>query len=94
VVVDPDAKEAFALADTVRNEHVLCVTAKVRARPEGTVNPELPTGMVEVYATELTILNRSEPIPFQLDEDDVSEAVRLKYRYLDLRREKLQNMRA
>ncbi len=92
VVVDPDAKEAFALADTVRNEHVLCVTAKVRARPEGTVNPELPTGMVEVYATELTILNRSEPIPFQLDEDDVSEAVRLKYRYLDLRREKLQNI--
>ena len=92
VVVDPDATEAFALADTVRNEHVLNVVAKVRARPEGTINPYLPTGMVEVYATELTILNRAEPIPFQLDEDDVSEAVRLKYRYLDLRREKLQNI--
>ncbi|MEO0367443.1 MAG: aspartate--tRNA ligase [Pseudomonadota bacterium] len=90
VVVDPDAKEAFELADTVRNEHVLQVTAKVRPRPEGTINPELPTGMVEVYATELQILNRAEPIPFQLDEDDVSEAVRLKYRYLDLRRESMQ----
>lgn len=90
VVVDPDAKEAFALADTVRNEHVLKVTAKVRQRPEGTTNPELPTGMVEVYATEIEILNRSEPIPFQLDEDDVGEATRLKYRYLDLRREGMQ----
>lgn len=92
VVVDPDAKEAFALADTVRNEHVLQVTAKVRARPEGTVNPEMPTGMVEVYATDIEILNRSEPIPFQLDEDDMSEAVRLKYRYLDLRRESMQKI--
>ncbi len=86
VVVDPDAKDAFAVADTVRNEHVLHVTATVRTRPEGTRNPDLPTGMVEVYATQLTVLNRSDPIPFQLDEDDVSEAVRLKYRYLDLRR--------
>ena len=92
VVVDPDAKEAFALADTVRNEHVLTVVAKVRPRPQGTVNTELPTGMVEVYASELIILNRADPIPFQLDEDDVSEAVRLKYRYLDLRRDKLQNI--
>lgn len=92
VVVDPDAKEAFELADTVRNEHVLCVTAKVRARPEGTTNPDMPTGMVEVYATEIQILNRAEPIPFQLDEDDVSEAVRLKYRYLDLRRESMQKI--
>ncbi len=92
VVVDPDAKEAFAIADTVRNEHVLQVTAKVRARPEGTTNPDLPTGMVEVYATEIAVLNRSEPIPFQLDEEDVSEAVRLKYRYLDLRRENMQKI--
>ena len=83
VVVDPDAKEAFEIADTVRNEHVLRVTAKVRARPEGTTNSDMPTGMVEVYATEIEVLNRSEPIPFQLDEDEVSEAVRLKYRYLD-----------
>ena len=90
VVIDPDAKEAFAIADTVRNEHVLSVTAKVRARPDGTKNPDLPTGMVEVYATELVVLNRADPIPFQLDEDDVSEAVRLKYRYLDLRRPVMQ----
>ena len=92
VVVDPDAKEAFELADTVRNEHVLQVTAKVRQRPEGTTNPDLPTGMVEVYATDIEILNRAEPIPFQLDEDDVGEAVRLKYRYLDLRRESMQKI--
>ena len=92
VVVDPDAVDAFAIADTVRNEHVLQVTAKVRARPEGTTNPELPTGMVEVYATEICVLNRADPIPFQLDDDDTSEAVRLKYRYLDLRREPMQKI--
>ncbi len=92
VVIDPDAVEAFAIADTVRNEHVLRVTAKVRPRPEGTTNPELPTGMVEVYATEIEVLNRSDPIPFQLDEEDVSEAVRLKYRFLDLRRESMQEI--
>lgn len=92
VVIDPDATEAFAVADTVRNEHVLQVTAKVRPRPEGTTNVDLPTGMVEVYATEITVLNRAEPIPFQLDEEDVSEAVRLRYRYLDLRREPMQKI--
>lgn len=92
VVVDPDATEAFAVADTVRNEHVLQVTAKVRARPEGTTNSDLPTGMVEVYATEINVLNRADPIPFQLDDDDTSEAVRLKYRYLDLRREPMQKI--
>ena len=92
VVVDPDAKQAFEVADTVRNEHVLKVTAKVRPRPEGTTNSELPTGMVEVYATEIEVLNRSEPIPFQLDDNDMSESVRLKYRYLDLRRESMQKI--
>ena len=92
VVVDPDAVEAFTVADTVRNEHVLQVTAKVRARPEGTTNKDLPTGMVEVYATQITVLNKSDPIPFQLDEEDVSEPVRLKYRYLDLRRENMQKI--
>jgi len=92
VVIDPDAVEAFKIADTVRNEHVLRATAKVRARPEGTTNAELPTGMVEVYATELEVLNRADPIPFQLDEEDVSEAVRLKYRFLDLRRESMQEI--
>jgi aspartyl-tRNA synthetase len=90
VVIDPDAKDAFELADSVRNEFVVEVTAQVRNRPEGTQNRDLATGMVEVYATNLEILNRSAPIPFQLDENDVSEPVRLKYRYLDLRREPMQ----
>lgn len=92
VVIDPDATEAFAIADTVRNEHVLSVTAKVRARPEGTTNADLPTGMVEVYASAIEVLNRSEPIPFQLDDDDMSESVRLKYRFLDLRRDSMQKI--
>ena len=92
VVVDPDAVEAFKIADTVRNEHVLQVTAKVRARPEGTTNADLPTGMVEVYATDIEVLNRAEPIPFQLDDEDISEAVRLKYRFLDLRRDSMQKI--
>jgi aspartyl-tRNA synthetase len=91
VVVDPDAKEAFQLADTVRNEHVLSVTAKVRRRPEGTDNPELATGQVEVYATDIVLLNRADALPFQLDENDVGEATRLKYRYLDLRRPVMQD---
>ena len=90
VVIDPDAKEAFAIAESVRNEFVLKITAKVRPRPEGTTNPSLPTGMVEVYATEVTVLNRAEPLPFQLDDENVGEAVRLEHRYLDLRGEKMQ----
>ena len=91
VVVDPDARDAFKLADTVRNEHVLSVTAKVRRRPQGTVNPDLVTGQVEVYATDITLLNRAEALPFQLDENDVGEATKLKYRYLDLRRPVMQD---
>ena len=90
VVIDPDAQEAFAVSESVRNEFVLQVTAKVRPRPEGTTNPNLPTGMVEVYATEVVVLNRAEPLPFQLDDDNVGEAVRLEHRYLDLRGEKMQ----
>ena len=90
VVIDPDAKDAFAIAESVRNEFVLQITAKVRPRPEGTTNPNLPTGMVEVYATEVEVLNRAEPLPFQLDDENVGEAVRLEHRYLDLRGEKMQ----
>lgn len=92
VVVDPDSVAAFEIADTVRNEHVLQVNGRVRARPAGTTNPELATGLVEVYATAIAVLNRSDPIPFQLDEADVGEAVRLKYRYLDLRRDSMQRI--
>jgi len=90
VVFDPDAKDVFAQAERVRNEFVLQVTGLVRARPAGTANPNLKSGEVELLCRKLTILNRSEPLPFQLDEH-VSEEVRLKYRYLDLRREEMRD---
>lgn len=90
IVVDPDTPEAFDNAERVRNEYVLQVQGRVRLRPEGTINPNLTTGRIEVLTATLTILNRSEPIPFQLDDEDVSEEVRLRYRYLDLRRPEMQ----
>ncbi len=86
VVFDPDRPEVFREAERLRNEFVVSVAGRVRARPEGTVNPNLASGRVELLAHSLEVLNRSEPLPFQLDES-VSEEVRLKYRYLDLRRE-------
>jgi aspartyl-tRNA synthetase len=88
VVFDPDTVEAFANAETVRNEYVLRVVGRVRKRPEGTENPEMPTGMVEVLGKELEILNRADTPPFMLDidDDEVSEEHRLRYRYIDLRR--------
>ena len=91
VVIDPDTPEAFATAERVRNEYVLRIIGRVRRRPPGTENAHLPTGAVEVLAREVEILNRSEPLPFQLDDDDTSEEVRLRYRYLDLRRPEMQN---
>ena len=90
VVFDPDRAEIFQLAEQIRNEYVLQVTAKVRLRPEGTVNPELTTGEIEVLATELNVLNESETPPFQIDDDDVNEESRLRYRYVDLRRPAMQ----
>lgn len=87
IVFDPDAGEYFQLADRVRGEFVLKVTGKVRERSAGTVNPNMPTGEIEVYATALEILNSAETPPFQLDSyTQVGEDVRLHYRYLDLRR--------
>ena len=87
VVFDPDREDSFALADACRNEFVVKVKGLVRARPAGTDNPEMPTGAVEVLGQELEILNKSETPPFQLDEhQSVGEDVRLKYRYVDLRR--------
>ncbi len=88
VVFDPDTVEAFALAESVRNEFVLKVVGRVRKRPEGTENPDMPTGMVEVLGKELEIFNRAETPPFMLDieDDEVSEEHRLRYRYIDLRR--------
>ncbi|MEO7206696.1 MAG: aspartate--tRNA ligase [Steroidobacteraceae bacterium] len=88
IVFDPDKAEVFASAERVRNEFVLKVTGLVRARPPGTANAHLKSGQVEVLCQELEILNRSEPLPFQLDET-VSEEVRLRFRYLDLRREEM-----
>jgi aspartyl-tRNA synthetase len=90
VVNDPDRKETFATADRVRNEFVLRVTGVVRPRKEGTVNPNLKSGEVEVLAHELEILNPAVTPPFMMDDDGISEEVRLKYRYLDLRREPMQ----
>ncbi|WP_185232273.1 aspartate--tRNA ligase [Teredinibacter franksiae] len=91
VVFDPDGKENFALADKVRPEYVLQVTGKVRARTESTVNANMATGEVEVYGTALEILNSADTPPFQLDSHiTVGEDVRLKYRYLDLRRKDMQ----
>lgn len=95
VVYDPDLPEVFALAEQVRNEFVLRVRGRVRPRPEGTVNPDLPTGEIEVLGLELEVLNRSETPPFQLDEHEkAAEEIRLRYRYIDLRRpEMLQKIR-
>ncbi|GAC1301399.1 MAG: aspartate--tRNA ligase [Steroidobacteraceae bacterium] len=88
IVFDPDRAGIFALAERVRNEYVLKVTGLVRLRPSGTANSKLPSGRVEVLCQTLEILNRAEPLPFQLDEI-VSEEVRLRFRYLDLRREEM-----
>jgi aspartyl-tRNA synthetase len=88
VVFDPDAPETFATAEKVRNEYVLKVVGRVRHRPEGTDNPDMATGTVEVLGTQLEILNKSETPPFMLDieDDEVAEEHRLRYRFLDLRR--------
>jgi aspartyl-tRNA synthetase len=91
VVLDPDGEENFALADKVRSEFVLQITGKVRARSAATVNANMPTGEIEVYGTELTILNSAETPPFPINEhNNVGEDVRLKYRYIDLRRQEMQ----
>jgi aspartyl-tRNA synthetase len=86
IVFDPDAAELFREAERLRNEFVIRVKGRLRERPAGTVNANLASGRVELLAGELELLNRSEPLPFQLDEQ-VGEEVRLKYRYLDLRRD-------
>ena len=91
VVFDPDTQESFAVADSVRNEFVLRAKGRVRPRPEGTANTEMPTGEIEVLGLELTVLNAAKTPPFQLDEySEAGEDVRLRYRYLDLRRPEMQ----
>ena len=91
VVFDPDRAAIFEQAEHVRNEYVLKVTGKVRDRPEGTVNPQMPTGEIEVLVTDLEVLNKAETPPFQIDDTDVSEEHRLRYRYVDLRRPVMQD---
>lgn len=90
IVFDPDRAESFTIADAVRNEYVLKVTGKVRKRPEGTINPDLATGEIEVLGYNIEILNNAKTPPFQLDDDNVHDDVKLRYRYIDLRRNEMQ----
>ena len=87
VVCDPDKPDVFGVAEQLRNEFVVRLKGQVRARPQGSVNPDIATGEIEILGLELEVLNRSETPPFQLDEHEkASEEVRLRYRYIDLRR--------
>ena len=90
VVIDPDTPDAFQTADKTRSEFVLKVMGTVRMRPEGTVNTNLKSGEIEVLASKVEILNAALTPPFMIDDDNVNEEVRLKYRYIDLRRETMQ----
>jgi len=90
VVIDPDTPETFSTADRVRNEYVVRVVGRVRERPAGTVNPNLTSGAIEVLAKDIEILNASLTPPFQLDEETLSENVRLEHRVIDLRRPEMQ----
>lgn len=90
IVVNPDTGDTFAKAERLRAECVLKVTGNVIPRTEGTINPNMTTGKIEIVATDIDVLSMAEPIPFQLDEKNVGEEVRLKYRYLDLRRDEMQ----
>jgi aspartyl-tRNA synthetase len=86
VVIDPDRPEAFKLAETLRNEFCIRVTGIVRARPQGTANTDMVSGGIEIFAHEIEIYNASLTPPFMIDEENVNEEIRFKYRYLDLRR--------
>jgi aspartyl-tRNA synthetase len=90
IVVNPDAKAAFAVAESVRSEYVLKIVCEVRARPEGATNANLATGEVEMIATEIEVLNASLTPPFMLDDENLTETVRLEHRYIDLRRPAMQ----
>ena len=90
VVFDPDDAEMFTKAERVRNEFVLKVNGRVRSRPEGTINKDMRTGEIEILGLDLEILNESETPPFQIDDADVHDDIRLKYRYIDLRKPEMQ----
>lgn len=89
VVVEPDNADVFRVAEGVRNEYVLRVSGKVRSRPEGQRNPDMATGQIEIVADDIEVLNTSDPLPLMLS-GEASEEVRLRYRYLDLRRPVMQ----
>ncbi|MFN3551151.1 MAG: amino acid--tRNA ligase-related protein, partial [Endomicrobiia bacterium] len=92
IVFQPDNKEIFSKAEKLRNEYVIKIKGVVRLRPKGTENPKLYSGKVEVLCTELEILNTSKVLPFEISEyKEVSEELRLKYRYLDIRRKEMFN---
>ncbi|MEJ6668660.1 aspartate--tRNA ligase [Alcaligenes aquatilis] len=91
VVVNPDNVQAFEVAERIRNEYCLRITGRVQARPEGTVNPDLRSGEIEIVCDEIEILNASVTPAFQLDDDNLSETTRLTHRVLDLRRPQMQN---
>jgi len=90
IVIDPDTPEAFKIAETVRSEYVLKVKCKVRKRPEGTVNKNIPTGEVEMLVSEIEIINASLTPPFVIDDENITENIRLENRYIDLRRDQMQ----
>ena len=91
VVCDPDFAEMFKVAESVRNEYCLHITGTVKPRTPETVNAKLKSGKIEVIATKVEVLNASVPVPFQLDDDNLSETTRLTHRVLDLRRPQMQN---
>ena len=91
VVYNPDLAATFAIAETLRNEYVIRITGKVRLRPDGTINPNMPTGEVEVLGHTIELLNKARTPPFQLDDENVQDDVRLRYRYVDLRRQTMQD---
>ncbi|KQY86423.1 aspartate--tRNA ligase [Pelomonas sp. Root1444] len=91
VVCDPDRADSFQIAEDVRSEYCLKIVGKVRSRPAGTENANLVSGKIEVLCHEIEVLNPSVPIPFQIDEDNLSETTRLTHRVLDLRRPYMQN---
>ncbi len=90
IVIDPDTPQSFATAERVRGEYVIKASGRVRYRPEGTENPDMPTGKVEVLVKDLEVLNVAATPPFQIDEHHIHEDTRLKFRYIDLRTERMQ----
>src|SRR5699024_5287162 len=90
VVCNPDNESTFKIAEGIRSEFCLKVTGVVRHRPEGTVNPDLKSGEIEIVCDEIEVLNSSVTPPFQLDDDNLSETIRLTHRVIDLRRDVMQ----